>query len=101
LFANVARSTAVLGAVVTGAFFDPPLPLLYYELTLCFRLPNNGLTTLACVSWLSAASAYSDYSLTLLKKSKLSIWIGPSSSSGLGASDDGCSGYSFLSSIPT
>lgn len=28
LLANEVRSTAVLGAAVTGAFLDPPLPLL-------------------------------------------------------------------------
>ena len=69
LLANEVRSTAVLGAEITGFFLDPPLPLLYYELILYFRLPNNGFTLFAGIS---AYSAYSDYSLTLLKKSKLS-----------------------------
>jgi hypothetical protein len=43
-------STAVSGVDDTAAFLDPPLPLLYYELMLYFRLTNNGLTLLAVKS---------------------------------------------------
>jgi len=66
LFPKEVRSTAVLGAVET-AFLDPPLPLLYYELILYFRLPNKGLTSLAGYSGYSCCSA--SVALTLLKKS--------------------------------
>ena len=42
LLARELISAAVSGVEVTPVFFDPPLPLLYYELKLYFRLPNKG-----------------------------------------------------------
>ena len=44
LFTSELRRTAVSGVDVTAAFFDPPLPLLYYEPKLCFLFPNKGFT---------------------------------------------------------
>jgi hypothetical protein len=86
-------STAVSTFEVTAAFFDPPLPLLYYELKLYFRLPNKGLTRVADSS---AASGISGSLLfTLLKKSKPNGASSSLSSYLRGASTYVISGYYF------
>jgi len=99
LFTKDVRSTAVLGVEVTAAFLDPPLPLLYYEFKLYFRLPNNGFTLFGCYSGYSGCST--SLSFTLLKKSKLSGASVVCSSFFRGSSIIADSGNYFYANYPT